>query len=121
MQKLVTNLLDYNAKLALRSSFNFHFFEREEHRFLSILDNGGGLSVDSNIKEICKFLFTEENKLIGYNAWNTEIMYKDTQGLWNGYNYNWSEFKVINAESQEDAVLYFLHPSKAQTWMDHTT
>lgn len=95
--------MTYNAKLARRSSFTFNLTERSGIKFIVIVDNNVGVSVTNNIENIIQYISEEENIDISEFV----IIYKDSEGVWDGFNPITQDFIVISAESEEDAIENF--------------
>jgi len=67
----------------LRSHFEHEIFPKE--KLLAIIDtNGSGMSVTNDLENVCEYIETLEN----INLQEYKIVYKDTDGYWDGIEYN---------------------------------
>jgi len=95
-------LLQYSAKLALRSSFNYHFTSRGGRDILVIVDNNQGLSVTNNIENIIQYLIERTESTIPIN--NLLTIYKDTESTYDGFDFETMSFISLQEISEEDAL-----------------
>lgn len=93
---------------AAKSLFHYHLTERDNKKFIVIYDDDIGMSVTNNIENIIDWIAQEEN----IDPHEFLIVYKDSEGIFDGFDYNTLNFVVLSESSEEDAIILYLQKSE---------
>lgn len=88
-----------------KSNYNYHIKGIGGHNVIAIEDlNQGGMSVTNNIENVVDEICHKENIFPrGYI-----IIYKDSEGFWDGWDYNKQDFIVLHVKDMETAIELYI-------------
>ena len=79
-----------------RSDYKYHIRHKNKQHFILIEDeNKGRVSVTNNIENVVEEIATME----GINPVEFHIVYRDSDGTWDGYNFSTKQVLVLNQKS----------------------
>lgn len=82
-----------------KSNYTYKIFRDE--RVISIVDLDGPMSVTNNIDRVVEEITNCEHILISRFC----VIYKDTSGVWDGYDPLKDQFIILNEQHEIDALI----------------
>lgn len=88
--------------MATQSSYSHSLWQHDGHDLIIIedLNESGKKSVTNDIDNVIDEIATREK----INPVQYHIIYKDSQGIWDGYNFSTRQFIPLQAHSWEKAI-----------------
>lgn len=97
-----------NPYFASKSDFTYYFHIIREKRFLIIIDgNLGRMSVTNNIENIVAWVF-KANHIAKEDQNDLYIIYCDSDGMWDGFNWKTQEFVPLQKKFPVTAGILYL-------------
>lgn len=87
-----------------RAHYTYTVFSQDGYDIVAIVDNDTGMSVTNDIENVMSDIAEEEGiEIISYL-----VIYRDSAGQWDGWDWDTQWFTFLHAHTQEDAVNNFI-------------
>lgn len=87
-----------------RAHYGHNIHEYQDRPCIIIIDNNGPVSVTNDIENVVE----EIAKRHGLNPVEHTIVYRSSDGIWDGYVFSTKQFKVFNEATWRSAVMRFI-------------